>query len=110
MNFEMYGILCSMVLSNVNIYLVNSYLASKHTGLSRHHQILSIIPTFSLCSLSLIMGLLLSSIGVNLYILYFIFIISYLIISILCQIKAYIDTKIIIKKVFNCYDKSEITS
>lgn len=56
MNFGMYGILWGMVLSNFNIFMVNSFLASKHTGLSMGKQIGSFIPLIFLTLLSFTIG------------------------------------------------------
>lgn len=43
--FGMYGIMWSITLSSLNIYLVNAYLASKYVGFSSHRQLtLLIVP------------------------------------------------------------------
>lgn len=44
MNFGMYGILWGMVVSSINVYIINALLVYKYTHLSIFNQIISIIP------------------------------------------------------------------
>lgn len=56
MMFGMYGILWGMVLSNINIYGVNAYLASRIVGLSINCQIRCIVPIIFVACISFLLS------------------------------------------------------
>lgn len=99
MDFGMSGILWGMVLSDINIYLINAYLASKHTGLSMRRQLYSIFPVLCVIIVSSIFAYTFLHYYYNILISTSIFICCYVSISCACKLKAISDTKDILKKI-----------
>ena len=59
MFFGMYGILWAMVLSNLNIYLINAFLTSKYVGLGLLNQFICLSPMFLTSAFSISISFLL---------------------------------------------------
>lgn len=101
MTFGMYGILWGMVLSNINIYCSNAYLASKNVGLGITEQMKCIAPIFA----SSISSFLLSNIILNhtdsIFLPILSFIILYLGICRLFKYKAYYESMQLVKRLFH---------
>ena len=98
MNFGMYGILWGMVLSNVNIFLINAYLASYHVKIKVIFQILSILPIVLLSIVMLINGYLLIFFQFHVIIVALSSIFIYFLIAFLFNFQALHDTLYVIKK------------
>lgn len=88
MNFGMYGILWGMVLSNINIFMVNAYIVSKFTGLKISKQLGAIIPVMILTLLCMALAYGMSYLGLNLIISGIMFICLIIVLSIGLKIKA----------------------
>lgn len=101
MNFGMYGILWGMVTSSLNIFLVNSFLASKYTGLAVRRQLVAVMPVALLTALCMMVGYGMSHFGFSIIIVSATYVALYLILSIILRIKALNDTIVIIKKIVN---------
>ncbi|MDE7414476.1 MAG: lipopolysaccharide biosynthesis protein [Muribaculaceae bacterium] len=92
MNFGMYGILWGMVLSSINIYITNAFLAQKHTKLKIYDQLNTIIPIFFTMVISVGFGLIGEYLFGNIILTSLISICSYLILSKLFRLKAFQET------------------
>ena len=99
MNFGMYGILCGMVLSSINIFIANAYLAAKHTGLSISQQLKSLLPLFCFSGFITILGYTLISFGLNIILISIILLLVYLAICYSVKLKAIQDTKDILMRI-----------
>ncbi len=99
MNFGMMGILWGMVLSSINIYFTNAYLAQKHTGLNISKQLLSILPTLLTVSISIISGLIFEYFYHSQFISAILTLLIYILLSYTCRLKALNETIEIIKKI-----------
>lgn len=99
MNFGMYGILWGMVLSSLNIFLVNAYLASKHTKLTLLKQLQAILPITTLVTLGIFIVYWVSYLNVSKLILCFIFLGIYIFTSIGFKLKAWADFRYVLNKI-----------
>ncbi len=99
MNFGMYGILWGMVTSSLNIFLVNSFLASKFTGLTVCRQLRSVMPVAFLTLLCIVVGYGMSHLKINIIIVSVIYVSMYILLSVLLRVKALNDTAMILKKI-----------
>lgn len=97
----MKGILWGMVLSNINIYIVNAALAQRFVGLRLFRQLLSLIPAFTALAGTIVSSYLITQIfpTLNILILIASFFAIYLIISAILNRKSISDTLFIIKKI-----------
>lgn len=98
MYFGIEGLLWGMVLSNINIFLINAYLASKHTGLSVYRQVKAILPTLLIVLFSLAFAYTLMFIGISIILTSIFFLVVFLIINIILKTHAFIDFKQILYK------------
>lgn len=100
MNFGMNGILWGMVLSNVNIFLLNAYLVSEHTGLAVSQQLQSIAPiifNIMLCGIIISFFMLFH---IPIYVSAIIFISLFIFFSIVFKLKAFLDFRLILSTIF----------
>ena len=95
----MYGILWGMVTSSLNIFLVNSFLASKFTGLTVCRQLRSVMPVAFLTLLCIVVGYGMSHLKINIIIVSVIYVSMYILLSVLLRVKALNDTAMILKKI-----------
>lgn len=99
MNFGMFGILWGMVLSNLNIYLVNAYLVSRYVGLKVSSQLKCLFPTM----ISTIVSQTLAYFGIyyewRIFLGATIFVITYIGISIVFRYKALTETRQLVEKI-----------
>lgn len=98
MNFGMYGILWGMVLSSINIYIVNSALVDKHIGLSLLKQISFLLPIVTVTLVTMTIIYLLQMYIVAFYWQILIFAFVYLGLSYLVGIKAFQETKLLLHR------------
>ncbi len=97
----MYGILWAMVLSNLNIYIVNAHLVSKYVGLRLRLQLQSLIPAITVLILSTVLAyVLISVVELNAILVALSFMCVYCIGSLLINKRSVEETKIIVKKIF----------
>lgn len=101
MNFGMFGILWGMVLSNINIFLVNAYLSSKHTGLSLLSQVRTIFPVFAIVITSICIGFLLCRMNFHVLVYSSLFLVIYIVLGKIFNLKAVNDTKTVIIRLIN---------
>lgn len=101
MNFGMYGILWGMVLSNLNIFLTNAFLSSKHTGLTFTNQIYTIFPIFLISIITIGIGILMQSQGFHIALSCICSLITYIAISTISRLQVIQDTKLIIVRLIN---------
>lgn len=92
MNFGMYGILWGMVLSNLNIFLTNAFLSSKHTGLSLLNQILAILPLLLISLIIIGSGIIMQSLDFSVIITCTISLLLYFGISYIVRLRATQET------------------
>lgn len=92
MNFGMNGILWGMVLSSLNIFLINAYLASRHIGLRMSLQLGSILPIFLIVIISLIFGWSITIFNENILVTSISFLICFYSISKIIRLRALHDT------------------
>lgn len=108
MHWGMYGILCGMVVSELNIYLVNAVLVSRYVSYSFWQQLLDILPVFSVslstCGIIYLLG--------NLLHIYFplqviLFALVYLSLVFLCRLRVRKDVYAIIQMLYKRPKKEE---
>ena len=100
------GLLWGMVISAWFNYAINSWLVSKHIGYSIRQQIKDMLPIILLAIVSFVpASLVLIFANVNLYvdsfISFLVFIIIYILVSVICKLEAYTYCKSIIPIFFN---------
>ena len=98
MNFGMYGILWGINISNLNIFLVNVFLASKHNNLSIRNQLNTLMPIVCVLLVGLLISLGLQYCGVNVIVSGILLIITFVILSISFKLRAYSDFLWVLKK------------
>lgn len=98
MKFGMYGIIWGMVLSNFNIYVVNSYLSSKYVGVRIIDQIICIIPIGFASIISILIAAIVIYITESYLLSVLIFIGIYLGISIVFKYKSLNDSLLMIQR------------
>lgn len=96
MHFGMYGILWGMVLSNINIFTVNAYLASRHIGLSLAKQITAVFPTAEIAVFLIGFAYVMSLLNFSILISCIIGLSLYLSLAYALKLQALQDTKVII--------------
>lgn len=101
MNFGMYGILWGMVLSSINIYIVNASLVSKHVGLSLLKEISFLLPIAIVTAASMAIVSFLQTYAATFYWQILLFISLYVGISYIVRLKAIGETKILIQRLIN---------
>lgn len=101
MFFGMYGILWGMVLSNMNIYIVNAYLVSRHVGLEVWRQIKNLLPIISNIVIAIGICFIGLSYDISIWYMIPIFILIYLGASSLEKLKALSETIVLVKKLIN---------
>lgn len=101
MNFEMYGILWGMVLSNLNIYLVNALLVQRYLEFSFSNQIRLLLPIILLCVITFAISKMLIMCNIPIIISIFVFGILYIVIS--YKTKSYSDCISLLKRICNKY-------
>lgn len=101
MTLGMYGILWGMVISNMNIFLVNCFLASRHVGITVDSQLKALIPMLLATGVSFLLTcgaeLIYPSLAVNIAL----FLTSYLVISYLFRFKALNESMLLVKKLLH---------
>lgn len=98
--FGMYGILWAMVASNLNIYIVNASLAARYVGLNLFSQIFTLLPATVCISLAgLSAWVIKSTVSDNPLIYVLIFILSYIVSSLLFNRISVTESLTIIKKI-----------
>lgn len=99
MNFGMYGILWSMVLSSLNIFMTNAYLSYRHTGLSIMEQIASIGPVCLISLISFLIGI--TCIYLHIAVIWagLVFLVLYFILSFTFHLKALKDITVIMNNI-----------
>lgn len=98
MIFGMYGILWGMVLSNINIFLVNAYLASKYAEIPISSQIRSITPIALTTFLTLTFSSLIALWLGNWILTSIVFGLTYIITSVILKLRALSESQKIINK------------
>ncbi|MBD5281960.1 MAG: lipopolysaccharide biosynthesis protein [Bacteroides sp.] len=111
MNFGIYGVLWGMVLSSVNIFFVNAYLASKHTGLSVVAQLGAIIPCLLTSITSFLIARIIFEFTFNYWLSGTLLIVTYLVINIISKSRALKDVCNLVDKILrnrkNNIDKND---
>ena len=89
-----YGILWGMVISDINIFLVNAFLVSKHTGLSIMNQLKHVSPIFAIFTVAIAIAMVVCGriLNINSIIQTLVFLCIYVGGSVIGRIKAYRDT------------------
>lgn len=98
MNFGMYGILWGMVLSSINIYIVNASLVAKHVGLPILKQLLYLFPILIGTAVSLIVSKMINVEFMKILWQTMIYLSIYLALCFITRQKAIEETKIIIQR------------
>lgn len=101
MFFGMYGILWAMVLSNLNIYITNAFLASRHVGLRMSNQFCSLIPILASTALAFIVAYVMNKLLDNYIIPIIAFAFCYLSIAYMFKYKALSESIILLKRIIN---------
>ncbi len=99
--FGMYGILWGMVLSNINIYLVNAYLTAKYVELTFAQQILTLLPVAGVCGSAVMISLLITAVGFHFTVAVATFMIVYFGLSILLRLRALRDAIALCRRLMN---------
>ena len=99
MQFGMYGILWGMVISSANIFIVNAFLAQKHTHLSVNNQFRAILPIFIIALVAILASFYFEYWIKNPYVSVMCFFTIYLSASYIFKIKAINDFKILFSKI-----------
>lgn len=88
-HWGMHGILWGMVLSSMNIYMVNAFLANKYVGYSVMHQIKDFAPILVVSTLSYVGVIELQHLFVSMHfaIMVLIFIVLYLFLTYICRLR-----------------------
>ncbi len=100
MFWGMYGILWAMVLGNINIFFTNALLAQSHTGLRVLNQFLTILPILITVVICTILGFVCSFIIDVPFLSAVISVVAYIALSIIFDLKAIHDTKVILMNIF----------
>ncbi len=98
MNFGMYGILWGMVISSLNIYVVNAALVSEYIGLSLLRQFSFILPMFIGTGLSLGVSKMVHFENILDLWQILIFVLLYLCFSFILKLKVIDETKILLRR------------
>lgn len=93
MNLGMLGLLWAMVLSNANLFLCNSYLSAKHTGLRMSSQLKALFPVIGLIICSVLIAYLSIIFFNNIFIASAIFTLMYISLSFIFKPQAFSETK-----------------
>lgn len=102
MNFGMKGILWGMVISNLNIYIVQAFLVSKYVGLAVGRQLNLLLPVVLLVgTLSIIAWLLQTWLGIRVFIIAPFYIIAYFVFSYIFKFTALKETVFLMNKLFH---------
>lgn len=101
MTIGMYGILWGMVLSNLNIFLVNCFLASRHVGIRVDSQLKALIPMMLATGVSFLLTCAVNLFYPSLPIAIVLFLTSYITISYACRFKALGESILLIKKLLH---------
>ncbi|MDE7386473.1 MAG: lipopolysaccharide biosynthesis protein, partial [Muribaculaceae bacterium] len=101
MTIGMYGILWGMVLSNVNIFLVNCFLASRHVGIRVGSQLKGLLPMTLATGVSFLLTCAVNLFYPSLPIAIVLFLTSYVTISYACRFKALDESILLIKKLLH---------
>lgn len=98
----MYGILWGMVASSFNIFAVNSYLASKHVGLTVLSQIRALLPVSAILAASIIVSsIVLETTSFGMITSCTIYVITYLLGSLLFNKNAVSESIDVVKRIIN---------
>lgn len=97
MIWGLYGIIWGMVLSSLNIFLVNAYLASKKADVPFNLQLLSILPSAGIIMISMIIGFFLLFIQINPWFVGIVTILCYFLFSFIFKLKAIKETQYFLK-------------
>lgn len=100
-NFGMNGILWGMVLSNINIYAVNATLVSKHVGLSLMKQLIFILPITAITFVAMAITYVSYSIVHSIFWQISLFLLLYVIFSLLFKLKAIKETRMVVTRLIN---------
>lgn len=100
MLFGLYGIIWGMVLSNLNILIINSYLVSKYIHLSIIQQLKDLIPNL-VCSLVTLIGCFLLKEIINPMINLIIFLLTYFILQKISRLRSLTDFIYLLKLIVN---------
>lgn len=101
MNFGIYGILWGMVLSNANIYILNSYLTAKYVGLSLRRQLTCLLPIITVIVASAIITLIAGIFIHGFFWFILLFVIAYISISFIFRLIAFTETQVLISKLIH---------
>lgn len=99
MNFGMYGILWGMVLSSINIYVVNAALVNEYLGMSIVRQLLLLLPIFVGTIVSLGVCIYAKSENINVLLLILMYFSIYIGFSLTFRLNAITDMCIILQKI-----------
>ncbi len=102
--FGMYGILYGMVLSSLNIYIVNALLVSRHVGLTLLHQLRFLLPVSAVVLISLAIATVLSFLGAHFMFVLLIFAAAYLSMGYLFRLKAMSESWVLVKRMLGKVD------
>ena len=98
MVFGIFGILWGMVLSNCNIFIVNSLLTSQHIGLSMTSQMKELVPIIIITSIAFLLACCLTLFFQTILLSAILFIITYMILSYIFRLKALLETSMLVNK------------
>ena len=101
MLFGIYGILWGMVLSNLNIYLINAYLVARYVGMQLISQAKCIFPIIGAITMSVVIGLLCMEYTNSFFMGTILFIISYIGIGIIFRYVALEESIQVAKRIIH---------